>query len=299
MLNLLKRRSLNDNIFDAVNYILLAFVLILVLIPLVHVVACSLSDQAMVMAGEIYLIPKKINFLSYKAILEYRDILIGFRNTVIYTVVGTMINVLMTVFGAYPLSRRDLAGRNIYTAIFAFTMFFSGGLIPTYLVVKQLNLLNKMWAVILPGAVSMYNMVIMRTFFQNSIPEDIYESAILDGASNLRVLWSIVLPLSKAIIAVITLFYVVGHWNSYFSALIYFTDRSKYTVQLFLRELLILNAMTETAVATMESSILSKVLMGEGIKYSSIIVVNLPVLLLYPLLQKYFVQGIMIGAIKG
>jgi len=288
-----------DHIFDIVNYILLTIILLIVLLPLVHVVAASFSSPAEVMAGNVYLLPKKLSIEAYKGVFKHKDIMRGYRNTIFYTFLGTIINLIMNICGAYPLSRKDFLGRNVFTLIFAFTMFFSGGLIPTYLVVQKLGLLNTIWALLLPGAVSMYNIVVMRTFFQTNIPVELYESAKLDGCSNIQILLKIVLPLSKAILAVITLFYAVGHWNSYFSALIYITDRTKFPLQLFLREVLVINRMDEVITTMDEAAMIAKVTLGEGIKYAVIIIANLPVLLLYPFLQKYFVKGVMIGAIKG
>ncbi len=289
----------NDLIFDTINYTLLTIILLIIVLPLVHVVSASISNPKEVMAGNVYLYPKDFSLEAYKGVFKHKDIMTGYRNTIFYTLLGTAINVVMTICGAYPLSKKDFLGKNIFTAIFAFTMFFSGGLIPTYLIIQDLGLVNTIWALLLPGAVSMYNMVIMRTFFQTNIPIELHESALLDGCSNIKILLKIVLPLSKAILAVITLFYVVGHWNSYFSALIYITDRNKYPLQLFLREVLVINRMNEMITTMDESAMIAKVTLGEGIKYAVIIVANLPVLMFYPFLQKYFVQGIMIGAIKG
>lgn len=219
-------------------------------------------------------------------------------NTLLYTTTGTALNVLMTIAAAYPLSRADFNGRGIFTAIIVFTMFFSGGMIPNYLLVKELGMLDTIWAIIIPSAVSVWNIIIMRTFFQSSIPKEMQEAAFIDGASNMRVLWRIVLPLSGPILAVMVLFYAVGHWNSYFSALIYLSDRTNYPMQLFLREILVQGQMQEM-VDISDDSLARSLMDAEAIKYAAVIVTNLPMLLLYPFLQKYFVKGVMIGAIKG
>lgn len=292
------KQSTADNVFDIINTILLVFILIIILYPLIFVLSASLSNPRLVMQGEIRLFPKDVTFMAYKRIFANDDIMIGYRNTLIYTLVGTLLNLIMTIAGAYPLSRKDFYGRNFIMGIFTLTMFFSGGLIPTYLVIKRLNLINNFWVMILPGAVSVYNMIIMRTFFQNTIPTEIEEAAAIDGSSNVQTLVRIVLPLSIPIISVMVIFYGVGHWNAYFDALIYLSDRSKFPLQLILREILIQNQMDEMMNIDTES-IAQQQLMAEGIKYAVVIVASVPVLLLYPILQKHFVKGIMIGAIKG
>lgn len=291
--------SLGDKIFDAVNTALLILVLVIVLYPLYFVLIASLSDSSAVLNGEVWLWPKDITFTGYEKIFKNKDLLVGYANTILYTVLGTSINLAMTVMAAYPLSRRDLYGRNSLMAMFVFTMFFSGGLIPTYLLVKNLGMINTVWAMVLPSAVSVYNIIIMRTFFQTTIPVEIQESASIDGCSNLQILFRIVLPLSAPIIAVMVLFYAVGHWNSYFNALIYLTDRGKFPLQLYLREILIQGQANQLLEGTDELAHVSKVMESETIKYAVVLFANLPVLLLYPFLQKYFVKGMVIGAIKG
>jgi len=247
------------------------------------------------MANRVILLPKGFNINAYKMVFSHPEIGRSYINTIIYTVVGTFINLLFTTLGAYPLSRRDFYGRNIFTGIFVFTMFFSGGMIPSYLLVKDLKMLNTIWAIVLPGAVSTWNMVVMRTFFQNTIPVELQESAFIDGAGDFKVFLRIVLPLSTSILAVMTLFYGVGHWNSWFSALIYLSDRKKYPLQIILREILIqsdTSEMTGGPVSDLEK-------IGEGIKYATMVVATVPILCLYPFLQRYFVKGVMIGALKG
>lgn len=292
------KQSRGDTVFDVIIHTILLLVLVLVAYPLIFVVVASISDPLAVLKGEVILFPKGINFEAYRRVFENKDIVLGYRNTILYTIVGTAINVLMTITGAYPLSRKDFYGRNIFMLLFTFTMFFSGGLIPTYILIKQLNLYNNFWVMILPGAVGMWNMIIMRTFFQNTIPMELQEAAFIDGCSNIGTLWRIVLPLSKPIIAVMVMFYGVGHWNAFFNALIYLNDRNKYPLQLILREILISEDMA-SMMAESSDTIMKQQMLAEGLKYSVIVVASLPVLALYPFLQKYFIKGVMVGAIKG
>ncbi|ETT64633.1 carbohydrate ABC transporter permease [Paenibacillus sp. FSL H8-0457] len=291
-------QSRSERIAGVFIYIILSFITLLVLYPLFFVLIASISAPETVMRGEVWLWPKELSFVGYERLFANSDLMRGFMNTLLYTTTGTALNVLMTIAAAYPLSRADFNGRGIFTAIIVFTMFFSGGMIPNYLLVKELGMLDTIWAIIIPSAVSVWNIIIMRTFFQSSIPKEMQEAAFIDGASNMRVLWRIVLPLSGPILAVMVLFYAVGHWNSYFSALIYLSDRTNYPMQLFLREILVQGQMQEM-VDISDDSLARSLMDAEAIKYAAVIVTNLPMLLLYPFLQKYFVKGVMIGAIKG
>lgn len=290
-------QTFGDKIFGAINNTLLFILLLLVLYPLIFVVSASISNPLLVANGDLWLFPKELTLIGYQKVFQNRDILTGYLNTIMYTTVGTLINLLLTTLGAYPLSRRDFYGKNIIMFFLVFTMFFSGGLIPTYLVIKNLNMLNTFWALVIPNAVAVFNLIIMRSFFQSNIPREIEEAAEIDGCSDFQILRRIVLPLSTPIIAVMILFYSVGHWNAYFDALIYLTDREKFPLQLILREILIQNSMDEMAGSG--ESMAQQVMYAQSIKYAVVIVANLPVLLLYPFLQKYFVQGIMVGAVKG
>ncbi|MCS7459158.1 carbohydrate ABC transporter permease [Paenibacillus doosanensis] len=294
----METRSFENRCFEAIVYTLLTVVAVLVLYPLVFVLSASVSDPAAVLNGEMWLWPKDLSFVGYKKVLENHDLLRSYTNTIVYTVIGTAINLVMTVMAAYPLSQKSFYGRNVITAFMVFTMFFSGGLVPAYMLVKQLGMLNSMWALLIPGAVSVWNIVIMRTFFQNSIPSEMQEAAAIDGCSDWKALWRIVLPLSMPILAVMVLFYAVGHWNAYFSALIYLTDRELYPLQLLLREILVQGEM-EHMVNVGDSSHAKTIMDQEAVKYAVVVVANLPILLLYPFLQQYFVKGIMIGALKG
>lgn len=287
-----------DRLFDIINISLLVGISLAVLYPLLFVMSASISNPVHIVSGDMWLWPKEITFNGYKRIFENKDIMTGYANTLIYTVVGTTVNLVLTICAAYPLSRRDLKGRHLITALIVFTMFFSGGLVPTYLLIKNLGMLNTMWALILPSAISVYNVIIMRTFFQTSIPHEMQEAASIDGCDNFRVLTRVVLPLSMPIIAVMILFYAVAHWNAFFSALIYLQDRNKFPLQLILREILIQGQMQDMVDMT-DDSLVKKIMEIEGIKYGVVVVANLPVLMLYPFLQRYFVKGIMIGALKG
>lgn len=286
-----------DRAFDVFNYIILTIVLLVVAYPLYFIVIASLSDPVAVYAGQVRLWPRSFTLEGYGRILEYRAFFTGYRNTFLYTLTGTAVNVVITIPGAYALSRKDLAGRNTLMLLVTFTMIFNGGLIPTYLLVLQLGLYDGMWALILPAAVSAWNLIVARTFFQQTIPDELLEAALLDGCSNAQFFAQIVLPLSKSILAVMVLFYAVNHWNSYFNALIYLKTPDKYPLQLVLRNILFENSLGDMVEDA--STLAAQQRMGDLIKYGVIIASSLPLLVLYPFLQRYFIQGVMIGAVKG
>ncbi len=290
-------RSRADKAFDIMDYVLLTIAFLLVAYPLYFVIIASVSDPIAVYEGRVILYPIKPTLEGYARIFSYESLFIGYKNTIIYTLAGTAINVVLTVTAGYALSRKELVGRNVMMMGVMFTMIFSGGMIPTYLLVRQLGLYNTMWALILPGAVSTWNLIVCRTFFQQTIPDELREAADLDGCGDVAFFLRVVLPLSSSIIAVMVLFYAVSHWNSYYNALIYLSSTSKYPLQLVLRNILIVNTMDDMVndVATQAA----QQRMGDLIKYGMIIVSSLPLLILYPFLQKYFVKGVMIGAIKG
>lgn len=295
-MNISMKQEKSDVVFDTINIIILTAILLIVLCPLIFVVSASFSDPMAVMKGEVIFIPKNISLQAYKSVFSNEDIMTGYKNTLLYTLVGTGVNLIMTILGAYPLSRKDFYGRREFTLFFTFTMFFSGGLIPSYLVNTKLGLYNNFWVMIIPSAVSVWNLFIMRAFFQNSIPNELEEAACIDGCSNIGILLRIILPLSAPIIAVMIMYYGVGHWNAYFTALIYFRDRMKFPLQLILREILIKHDMNQMLEG---ETLVSQELLAEGIKYAVIVVASVPVLAIYPFLQKYFVKGVMVGAIKG
>lgn len=299
---MIKSTRNSDSVFYAINYTILTFILIIVLYPLIYIVSCSFSNSQAVIAGQVFLWPVKPTLMGYTTIFQNKDIMTGYGNATYYTVVGTALAVVLTLLAAYPLSRSDFRiGRKIMLWM-TFTLFFSGGIIPSYLLISNLGLINTRSAIILPGAVSVYNIILARTFIRSNIPNDLYEAAIIDGSSHFSFFLKVILPLSKAIIAVIALFYAVGYWNSYFSALLYLHDRAKYPLQLILREILIQNRMTalETVQGNINPDELSaRQALYELLKYSLIIVASVPVLCIYPFIQRYFVKGVMIGAIKG
>ena len=291
------RRTRADKAFDLMDYIFLTVAFLLVAYPLYFVVIASVSDPIAVYEGRVIFFPIKPTLEGYRRILSYSTLFTGYKNTLLYTLVGTSINVVLTITAGYALSRRELVGRNIMMMGVMITMIVSGGMIPNYLLVRSLRIYNTMWALILPGAVSTWNLIVTRTFFQQTIPDELREAADLDGCSDTAFFLRVVLPLSTSIIAVMILFYAVSHWNSYFNALIYLSSTAKYPLQLVLRNILIVNTLDDMVndVATQAA----QQRMGDLIKYGMIIVSSLPLLILYPFLQKYFVKGVMIGAIKG
>lgn len=292
------KRSKEDLIFDIVNYIVLGLALIVVLYPLYFIVIASISNPDAVNNGAVWLKPVGVTWEGYRRIFQDSRIWLGYRNTIAYTVVGTLINISLTMMIAYPLSRKDFSGRGFLMMFLLITMYFNGGLIPTYLVVKKLHLVDNWWVMVILGAVSVYNVIIARTFLQNNIPDELYEAASIDGCSHFVFFIKIVLPLSKAIIAVLTLYYGIAHWNEFMRALIYLRDEKLYSLQIILRSILVQNMSQDQMMSDIDNlSEMERI--GELIKYGVIIVASLPVLVLYPFLQKYFVQGVMIGSVKG
>lgn len=296
------KETKQDKIFLAFVYLILTVALVIVAYPLIYILSASISNPTLVAAGEMWLLPKDITFEGYRRVFQDSSIWNGYLNTIIYTVVGTLVNLIVTLPAAYALSRRDFVGRNLFMILFLVTMFFGGGLVPTYLVVRSLGLVDTMWALILPGATSVWNLIVCRTFFQSSIPRELQEAAEMDGCSNFRLYFRIILPLSTALIAVMALFFGVGHWNNYFSAMIYLNHQEKYPLQLVLRQILVLQQMSAesgTIGASMATSLNNKAEVAALVKYAVIIVATLPIIAVYPFLQRYFVQGVMIGSVKG
>lgn len=292
------KSSSADKRYDILNNSLLILAFIVIFYPLLYVVICSFSSVQAIYEARVWVWPVGFNVEAYKQVFGYPPIMTGYKNTIIYTVVGTFVNVVVTIAAGYPLSRKDLKGRNLIMFLFTFTMIFNGGLIPTYLVVRNLGMLNTRWAMIIPTAMGVYNVIISRTFFQSNIPDDLLDAAKIDGASDIQFIWHVVLPLSGAIIAVISLFYAVEHWNAFFNAFIYLSSQRLYPLQIFLRDLLIMNEMNSDMIVD------PKVMQAmterrELLKYALIVVSSAPILCLYPFIQKYFVKGVMIGAIKG
>lgn len=295
--------SKRDRIFLICIYTYVAIALLLVAYPILYIISASISDPKMVASGEMWLFPKGITFKGYEIVFQNSKIWTGYRNTILYTLLGTTINLVVTMPAAYALSRKDFVGRGFFMGMFMVTMFIGGGLVPTYMLVKELGMVNTMWALVIPGAASIWNIIVSRTFFANSIPAELQDAAQIDGATNIRLFLRIVLPLSMPIIAVMALFYGVGHWNSYFGAMIYLNDDAKYPLQLVLRQILVLQEMQSQVGgiidATAAAAQNNKAEIASLVKYGVIIVSTLPIIAVYPFLQRYFVQGVMIGSVKG
>ncbi len=289
------RQSRQDRIFDIVNVTLMILLLAVFIWPLWFVLIASFSDPMRVLNGEVLMIPKGLNVDAYKELIRRSDIWLSYLNSIFYTFAGTALNLAFTVCAAYPLSRKTFVPRNIIMVFFLITMYFNGGLIPTYMLIKWLGLIDSRLCMILGGAISVYNMLIVRNYFMNSIPTALREASMLDGANSAQDLIHVVLPLSKPVLAVVGLYYAVGHWNSYYEALIYISSPEKYPLQLVLRDILSNVTVSTESATTMEE----KVKLAQTLKYSSIIAAMIPVLMLYPVIQKHFVKGVMIGAVKG
>ncbi len=299
MVNNLRKKD-GDRPFYIIVLVILMITALIILYPLWYILISSFSSGARVAAGEVVFLPLDFTLDGYKAIIDHGSILLGYRNTAIYTILGTILNVFMTVIAAYPLSRKELVGRNQITLFFAFTMWFSGGMIPTYLMYRDIGFIDNPLVMIVPGAIGVWNMVITRTYFQKSIPLELLEAAKLDGCSDIGYLMKIALPLAKPIIAVITLYYAVGHWNAFFNAMIYIHSSEYYPLQLILRDILIFGQDLETGAGSYTAEeIAYRENLQQMLQYSVIVASSAPMLMLYPFIQKYFVKGIMVGALKG
>lgn len=296
--------SRSDRVFNFVNGAILFILTLVMLYPLYFVLIASFSEPNAVVKGQVMFLPKGFQLTAYRNVFKEANVWIGYRNTILYTVLGTLYNLALTIPAAYVLSKRNLPGRNVLMGYFFLTMYFSGGMIPTYIQIKNLNLLNTPWVLIIGAGVNCWNLIVTRQYFTNTIPEELYESADIDGASDLRAFVRIAIPLAAPIIAVMALFYAVGHWNSYYSALLYVRKSDYFPLQLVLRNILISNEMalanvmlegdTEAIAAAAQ-----KAYMAESMKYALIFIASAPMLCIYPFVQKYFVKGVMIGSIKG
>ena len=300
------RLSTGDRIFEIVNVCVLVLLSFIFVYPLIYVMSASVSNPRAVEAGQLVLMPIEPTLDGYAYIMQYKDVWTGYLNTLFYTIAGTAMNLAFTIPAAYALSRRDCKGRNFLTAVFMFTMYFSGGTIPLYLNMRSFGLLNTRFSILIVGLVSISNVIIARTYFSTSIPWEIQEAARIDGCDDFGIFFRIVLPLSKAIIVVLMLYYAVGHWNSYFREMLYLKDRDKFPLSLFLREILVESKMAETAIMAGEAfspeemlELMKRADAANRLKYCFIVVSTLPMLILYPFLQKYFEKGVMIGSIKG
>lgn len=295
-------RSRSDIVFDAVIFTVLTLTMLVVAYPLYFVIISSFSDPVAVASGKVTFFPIGFTLEGYERVLQEQRVMRGFANSMLYTVVGVLINLAVTLPTSYALSRKDFFGQRPITIYYMVTMFIGGGLIPTYLIVSQTGLMDSLWALVIPGALGVYNMIVGRTFFVTNVPDELLEASKLDGCGNTRFFLYIVLPLSGAIIAILTLYYGIGHWNSYFSALLYITDRAKWPLQLELRSILLQNQWTQTNAVMNAEQLAEKArleALTEMMKYSLIIISTIPMMVLYPFIQKYFIKGVMIGAIKG
>jgi multiple sugar transport system permease protein/putative aldouronate transport system permease protein len=291
------RTTFEDKVFYTFVYIFSFLLLLAVLYPMIFILSASFSSGRAISAGQVKFLPVEPGIEGYRAVFKDRRIPMGYRNTIFYTVIGTFINVAMTLICAYPLARKRLPHRGAITFFFTFTMLFSGGMIPSYILLRNLHMLNTVWAMWLPSAMSIYSMIVTRTFISSAIPEELLEATQIDGCSDVRYFFLFVLPLSKAAIAVIAMMYAVGHWNAYFNAFLYLTKQELYPLQIFLREILVMNQM-QNDIVDPETAIAMQGL-ADLLKYSLIVISSAPILCIYPFFQKYFVKGVMIGSIKG
>ncbi|MDD3277519.1 MAG: carbohydrate ABC transporter permease [Lachnospiraceae bacterium] len=289
----------SDRAMEIGMVIIITIFVLMVLYPLYYVVIASISDPYDVYAGKTFLFPSGFTLEGYARVFKEKAIVTGYLNSILYTVVGTIVATALVVMTAYPLSRKDMPGRKTIMIFFIITMYFTGGLIPTYLVVAKTGLLNSMWALILPGGVSVFNVIVARTYFESSIPQEMYEAAKIDGCGNLKTFVKIVLPLSKPIIAVMVIFAMVAFWNDWFTALIYMNDKDRYPLQLALRQIMIQSQASANALSGMDGGYAEANRITELIKFASMVVGAVPMLIAYPFVQKHFEKGLMVGAVKG
>jgi len=295
--------SKGDRLFDAAALTILAAILLVCIYPLYYTVIASISEPEMVITGKVYLVPLRITLDSYRNMLNYKQIWTGYANTIFYTLVGTLYNLFLLLPASYAMAQKTLKGRNLIMGIMVFTMYFGGGIVPDYLLRKSMGLIDNPLVMIIPGAFSVFYMLITRTFFQTSIPNALPEAAKIDGASELCIFIQIILPISGSIIAVMTLYHAVDHWNSYFNALLYLNNSKYHPLQLILRQILIVNQDLKATSYSMSADALDDLIrrqkLAQTMKYALIVISNLPVLIAYPFVQKYFVKGVLIGSIKG
>ena len=289
------RDTAGDKVFYTINAIVLGILALIVLYPLYFIVIAAISDPDAVLGGKVVLYPVNLNYEGFSKIMERKDVWLGYRNTILYTALTVVLSLIVTIPAGWALSRKTLPAKKLFMIYFIIPMFFGGGLIPFYNVMSSLGLVNTIWAVILPSILSVWNLFMTKTFFESSIPNSLIEAAKIDGAGSFRIFGEVVLPLSKAVIAVMALYYAVGQWNSYFNAMIFLQNENLYPLQLVLKEILIAS---ESTVGGSGETILQQYRLANQLKYVSVIVSSVPVLLLYPFVQKYFAQGVMIGSLK-
>lgn len=293
------REARPDQIFNTVIFVVMILIVIAISYPLYFVIIASISSPNAVNSGQVLLWPTDMTANGYKKILEYEPLWTGYANSLFYTIVGTIINLVFTIPAGYALSRPKLRGRRPIILLFAITMFFGGGMIPTYLVIKKLGMINTVWSMLLPGACSVYNIIVTKTFMESSIPHELIDASRIDGCDDFQTFFSVVLPLAMPIIAVMTLFYAIGHWNSYFDALLYLSDADKYPLQMVLRELLLQNQVSSGMTSGGMASIAERAQLAEQMKYGIIIVATLPMMIMFPFVIKHFKKGVMVGSIKS
>lgn len=295
-----KRKHSDGLVFDIIVYAILIIYCFLTLYPLLYILSCSFSSPSAVYTGKVVFFPVEPSLKSYERVFQNTIIWKSYGNTIFYTVVGTFLSVAITFASAYPLSRKDLKGRSFFMSLYVVTMFFGGGIIPLYIIVDKLQLLDTMWAIILPGAVSVWNLIVVRTYISSSIPYDLQEAAMIDGANDYVLFFRIVLPLAKPVLLIMILFYMVGYWNNYFNALMFLKTEEKYTLQLVLRNILLTQDMNSMlGPGATQENLYEQAMLSESLKYSAVVVSTLPILMAYPFLAKYFEKGMIIGSLKG
>ncbi len=298
----LYKETKSDRIFDTFNYLVISVIFAVILYPLILVVSSSFSSGNEIILGKVWFLPVSFNFTGYAEIFKYKSVLIGYGNSLAYLAAGTLVNLIFTIIAAYPLSRSDLKGKKVITLLFVFTMLFNAGLIPNYILVKQLNLIDSRLVMIIPKALNPWNLIVTITYIRTTIPKELIDASKIDGCNDFKFLTQILISLSKPIIAVMALFYAVEHWNSFFDAMIYLNTSSKFPLQLVLKEILLQNSLTLDMMSTMQltaEEMAQRLGLSEQLKYALIIVASLPLMVFYPFVQKYFIQGIMVGSIKG
>ena len=288
-----------DRILDCFIIGMLVIIAVVAFYPLYLVLICSFSDPAFISSGDVWIVPRGLNFDAYKILLDTREVWVGYRNSLFYTIVGTAMQMIVTTAAGFAISRRTLPGRRFLMFIFLFPMYFSGGLIPTYLVIKDAGMINTVWALIVPVMVGYYNLILARNYYENSIPEELFESASVDGASTIRYFVQFAVPLSVPVLAVMTLNFALGHWNKYFDAMIYISNDNIQTLQVFIKRITMQATSALDGGTANAEALVEQIRQKQLLKYAVVIVSTVPMILLYPFIQKYFVQGIMMGAVKG
>lgn len=288
-----------DRILDCFIIGMLVIIAVVAFYPLYLVLICSFSDPAFISSGDVWIVPRGLNFDAYKILLDTREVWVGYRNSLFYTIVGTAMQMIVTTAAGFAVSRKTLPGRRFLMFIFLFPMYFSGGLIPTYLVIKDAGMINTVWALIVPVMVGYYNLILARNYYENSIPEELFESASVDGASTIRYFVQFAIPLSVPVLAVMTLNFALGHWNKYFDAMIYISNDNIQTLQVFIKRITMQATSALDGGTANAEALVEQIRQKQLLKYAVVIVSTVPMILLYPFIQKYFVQGIMMGAVKG